>query len=68
MLLKKFFNVGLELIKVVERRAFGIAELTRYPLFAPEFLQFLRDRVSPERHNALVWSVTITARKPSLDA
>lgn len=68
MLLKKFFNVGFEAISVVERRAFGIAELERYPLFAPEFLKFLRDRVSAERHNALVWSVTITARKPSLDA
>ena len=63
MLLKKFFNVGFELIRVAERRAFGISELTRYPLFAPEFLEFLRDTVPPERHNTLVWSVTITARK-----
>ena len=67
MLLKKFFNVGFELITVVERRAFGIADLTRYPLFAPEFLEFLREEVSAEHHNALVSSVTITARKPGSD-
>jgi len=67
VLLKKFFNVGFDLIRVVERRAFGISDLRRYPLFAPDFLAFLRDRVPPERHNSLVWSITITARKPSLD-
>lgn len=67
MLLKKFFNVGFEIITVVERRALGIADLTRYPLFAPEFLEFLREKVSAEYHNALVSAVTITARKPGSD-
>lgn len=64
MLLKKFLNVGFELTGVVERRPFGIALLTRYSLFAPEFLEFLREKVSPERHEKLVWSITITASKP----
>ena len=68
MLLKKFFNVGFEFITVVERRAFGFADLTRYPLFAPEFLEFLRETIPAEHHNALVSSVTITARKPSAGA
>lgn len=64
MLLKKFFNVGFEEIVVVDRRAFGLADLSRYPLFAPEFLDFMRKVVPPARHNDLVFSITVTARSP----
>lgn len=65
MLLKKFFNVGFEAIAVVERRPFGMADLSRYPLFAPDFLEFLRRVMPPHRHDELVHSVTITAHKPA---
>ena len=54
MLLKKFFNVGFVEIEVVERTAFGLDELGQYPLFAPEFLQFLRGAIPPVRHRELV--------------
>lgn len=65
MLLKKFFNVGFEAIAVVERRPFGMADLARYPLFAPEFLEFMRTVMPAHRHDELVRSITITARKPA---
>ena len=64
MLIKKFYNVGFESIAVVTRRAFGLADLARYPLFGPEFLAFLRDAVPADRHDELVHAITITARKP----
>lgn len=64
MLLKKFFNVGFEEITVVDRRPFGLPELSRYPLFAAEFLDFLRRVMPRERHDALVFSIMVTARKP----
>jgi hypothetical protein len=65
VLLKKFFNVGFEAIAVVERRAFGLTDLSRYPLFAPEFLEFMRKTMPMDRHDELVCSIAITARKPA---
>jgi hypothetical protein len=61
---KKFANVGFVDVKVTERAAFGLADLARYPLFAPEFLDFLRNAMPPARHQELVFSITLTARKP----
>ena len=56
--------MGFVDIKVSERTAFGLGDLARYPLFAPEFLDFLRDVMRPARHHELVFSITLTARKP----
>ncbi len=64
MLLKKFFNVGLEDIAVVERKPFGLADLARYPLFTKEFLAFLGRVMPVHRHEELVFSIVVTARKP----
>ncbi|MGH7277885.1 MAG: sulfurtransferase TusA family protein [Candidatus Rokuibacteriota bacterium] len=63
-MLKKLFNVGFDDIAVVERRAVSLQELSRYPLFAPEFIAFLREVVPAHRHDALVHAVEVTARKP----
>jgi hypothetical protein len=57
--------VGFQQIEVSDRRAFGLHDLTRYPLFAPEFLEFLRRAMPAERHAELVFSIAVTARKPS---
>ncbi len=65
MLLKKFFNVGFEELAVVERRGFGLDDVAKYPLFAPEFLEFLRKVMPPDRHAELVSSIVVTARKPA---
>ena len=64
--MKKFFNVGFTDIQVVERRAFGLDDLTRYPLFTPDFLDFMRRIMPPERHRELVFSIAITARSPAV--
>jgi hypothetical protein len=66
VLLKKFFNVGFVDIEVAERTAFGLDEIARYPLFAPEFLQFLRDAIPPARHRELVYSIAVKASKPEI--
>ena len=67
MLLKKFFNVGFEEIRVLDRRAFALADLARYPLFSEEFLRFLAVAMPPARHAELVYSIVVTARKPPTD-
>jgi hypothetical protein len=64
VLLKKFFNVGFEDITVVERKPFGLADLARYPLFTKEFLAFLGNAMPVHRHEELVFSIVVTARKP----
>jgi hypothetical protein len=67
-MLKKFFNVGFAEIEVVDRRPFGLEDLARYPLFAPEFVEFLRRALPIHRHAELVFAVTVTARKPDVPA
>jgi hypothetical protein len=64
VLLKKFFNVGFEAIEVAERSPFGLDDLERYPLFAPDFIDFLRRVIPPISHAGIVFSIAITARKP----
>lgn len=56
--------MGFERIETHGRQPFGLADLTRYPLFAPDFLDFLRRAIPPERHAELVFALLVTARKP----
>jgi hypothetical protein len=64
VLLKKLSNVGFEGIEVAERRPFGLDDLRRYPIFSPDFLDFLRRAMPPQRHDGLVYGVVVTARRP----
>jgi hypothetical protein len=64
VLLKKRTNVGFGKPLVVDRRPFGLTALARYPLFPPEFLDCVRAVVPPDRHDALVHSIVVTAPKP----
>lgn len=57
--------MGFEEFRVVERKPFGLEDLTRYPLFDPDFLDFMRRVMPPERHAELVFSIVLTARKPA---
>ena len=61
MLKRKLANVGFDRVVLRERRPFGLAALARYPIFPPEFLDFVRRAVPPSRHDALVYAVDITA-------
>ena len=63
MLGRKVVNVGFEAVEMIDRRPFGLAALGRYPLFPPEFLDFVRRVVPPEHHDTLVHAVIVTARK-----
>jgi len=54
-------NVGFETPALRARRPFGLAALSRYQIFPPEFLDFLRRVVPPERHDSLVYAVDVTA-------
>lgn len=65
MFLKKLFNLGFEAIEAHDRRAVGLADLGRYPLFTPEFFDFLRRVMPPERHDDVVYAIVVTARKPA---
>lgn len=56
--------MGFEEIRVIERKPFGLQDLTRYPLFEPDFLEFMRRVVPPGRHAELVRSIVVTARRP----
>lgn len=62
--MKKFHNVGFEDIRVVGRKPFGLHDLRRYPLFAPEFIDFLERALPERRHGELVSSIAVTGRKP----
>jgi len=64
VLRKKLMNVGFVGVEVPERVPFGLTALAQYPLFPPEFLEFVRRVVPPDRHDSLVYSVIVTARKP----
>ncbi len=48
----------------MERSSFSVGDLGRYPLFAPEFIEFLQRVMPRERHAELVFSIVVTARKP----
>ena len=56
--------MGFDAIETHGRRPFGLADLTRYPLFAPDFLDFLSRVMPAHRHAELVVSIVVTARKP----
>ena len=58
--------MGFDGIEVVERRPFGLEDLTRYPLFAPDFIDFMWRIMPPHRHAELVFSIVVTARKPEI--
>jgi hypothetical protein len=65
VLTKKVLNVGFEAIAIEDRRPVGIDELAHYPVFPEELVEFLRRAIHESRHEELVWSVTLTALKPS---
>jgi len=62
--LKKFFNVGFEDVAVLDRMPFGLEDLRRYPLFAPEFIDFLGRVMPAHRHREMVFSIAVVGRKP----
>ena len=68
MLNRKVGNVGFVDVATRARVPFGLEAVACYPLFPPEFLDFVRRAVPRERHDALVLSVVVTARRPHVVA
>jgi hypothetical protein len=64
VLTRKIGNVGFVEVATRARVPFGLGAVACYPLFPPEFLEFVRRAVPPERHDALVHSLVVTARRP----
>jgi hypothetical protein len=64
VLRKKLFNVGFEAVATVDRRPFRLADLARYPLFPPEFVEFVRRVLPNERDQEIVRTVVVTGRAP----
>jgi hypothetical protein len=62
---KKVLNVGFEAIAIEERRPVGLDELAHYPVFPKDLVDFLRGAIPATRQAELVWSLTLTALKPS---
>jgi hypothetical protein len=65
VLTKKVSNVGFEAIAFEDRRPVGIDEIARYPVFPEELRDLLREALPETRQAELVWTVTLTARKPA---
>jgi len=64
VLIKKLGNVGFVDVACTARVPFGLEALARYPVFPQEFLDFVRALVPADRHDQLVRSIVVTARKP----
>lgn len=62
-LLRSLGRVGLVDVTVHERRAVGIADCARYPLFSPELLDVMRRTIPAERQDRFAGSITISARR-----
>lgn len=61
---EKIGAVGFVDAQVVERRAFGLDDIVRYPLFTADLVDFMRDAIPPEQQAEVATAVTVTARKP----
>jgi SAM-dependent methyltransferase/TusA-related sulfurtransferase len=62
-LLRSLGRVGLVNVTVHERRAVGIADCARYPLFSSELLAVMRRTIPPDRQDRFAGSITVSARK-----
>jgi arsenite methyltransferase len=65
-LYKGLRRAGFREVLIEPLGPFGIGEAALYPLFGPELLALLRDRVAPERHDRIAMRVLARGRKPSL--
>lgn len=58
-------RAGFRAVGIEPMHGFGISECALYPLFGPDLLQLLRERVPEERHDRIAQSVVVRARKPA---
>lgn len=59
----KLASVGFTDIEMFDRIPFGIDDVALYPLFTPEILDLMRERLPEERQRAVCTSLIVRARK-----
>ena len=64
-LYKGLRRAGFREVLIEPLAPFGIGDAMLYPLFGPDILALLRDRVPPERHERIAMRVLARGRKPS---
>lgn len=60
----KMTQVGFDAVEVLDRRAFGLADAARYPLFTPELIKLMHNLLPPAQQAEVATAVTVSARKP----
>jgi arsenite methyltransferase len=65
-LYKGLRRAGFREVLIEPLGPFGIGEAALYPLFTPELMALLRDRVAPERHDRIATRVLARGRKPAI--
>ncbi|MBI2455773.1 MAG: hypothetical protein HYV46_06530 [candidate division NC10 bacterium] len=45
------------------RKPFGLGDLTRYPLFTPEFLAWLKQSIPPAQQDRIIYTAHIRGKK-----
>jgi arsenite methyltransferase len=63
-LYKGLRRAGFREVAIEPIEPFGIDECSLYPLFSPELLDLLRDRVPPDRQDRIATSMLVRAGKP----
>lgn len=61
---QKLKRIGFGNVEVVERHPFALDQAAQYPLFSPDLIKLMRELISPERHDQIAVSVTVTADNP----
>ena len=54
---------GFPTIEVFDRRSMTLDELAVYPLFTPEFLEWLKQSIPPAQQDRIIYTAHIRGRK-----
>jgi hypothetical protein len=53
---------GFTNVEVLARRAWGIEDCARYPLFGADLIDLMRRTIPPERHDHVAESIVVRTR------
>ena len=62
---RKLANIGFTDVAVLERRAFTLDDVARYPLFTPDLIKLMHELLRPTQHSHVATAVTVTAVRPT---
>lgn len=61
----KITSVGFAGITVLERRPFGLADASQYPLFTPDLIEAMKGLLTAQQQAEVAVAVTVVAHKPA---